>query len=97
MKDIVLKLIDTLPSILTAAGVFAGVVLAWRNGKKSDAIKTEAALQAAATLEKTDALKTQGEEIHTLVNGGMAKLKRELAAAVLRNDDLEAQLARRRP
>lgn len=85
MKDIILKLIDQLPSILVAMASFLAAVFAYRNGQKSDAIK----VQAAVNMEKTDAIKTQGEEIHTLVNGNVKKMRADLADALERVSKLE--------
>lgn len=87
MKEIVLKLIDQLPAILIAAASLLGAMFAWRNGKKADVLKT----QNEATAIKTDGLKTQGEEIHTLVNGNLQKLRDRLADAILRVQQLEAE------
>lgn len=91
MKDILLKLIDQLPSILIAAASLLGAVFAYRNGKKSDVIKS----QNEENGLKTDGLKTQGEEIHTLVNGNVAKMRADLADAIHRVEELER--ARKEP
>lgn len=77
-EAVLMKLIDQAPPILTGLGVLLGVLLSWRNGRKSDAIKTQ-----------NDDLKTQGDDIHALVNSNLDRVKKQLALALSRIDDLE--------
>lgn len=94
-------ILSAVAGVVTAAGILVTGILTWQNGKKVDRIKTQAddlSTQTAVNGQKADdintkadGLKSQGDEIHGLVNGNLAKLRAQLADAIQRVEHLEGK------
>jgi hypothetical protein len=84
--------VAVLPATITA---IAGLVVALRNGRKTDAVAGqahEAAAKASVAVTRADELATGQQEIHDMVNSNLEKLRNELADARGKIETLERML-----
>lgn len=76
-------IVASIPATLTA---FAGILVAIRNGKKTDEIGKNAETAVNSAIKKT-------EEIHILVNSNLTQLKNDLKNANVEIESLKSMIA----